>query len=235
MPINTDVNTSPIDKTRHYVIILSSDIFPEIRRRLREMGFKDYIDFYDWYPKSNVCSVDINVDGSVIGKGSYIPFSRFEINEYIESIGRFCSINTNVQIQCNHQMNMIGTGVLQPFFNEADGNTYLELFNKRQNNMGTTKITIGNDVWIGANVFINTSKCSFIGDGAIIGTYSLILDDIPPYAVTYGIPAHIHRYRYTPSEIEILMRVKWWDWDNKTIRANADLLMYPERFFKNFR
>ena len=223
-----------IDKSLHYVVILASEIFNEIRECLREMGFLDGIDFYDWYPKYNVHQFDVDLDGVKVGKGSYFSFSKLELSTYIESIGRFCSINNGVQIERNHQMKTITTGYLQPFFDEAEVDIYRESFQSYQNRAGSVKTKIGNDVWIGANVFINASKCASIGDGAIIGTFSLVLDDVPPYAVVYGIPARIHRYRYTPEEIEILINVRWWEWDNKTIRANSDLLMNPDKFFRCF-
>ncbi|MCL2035713.1 MAG: hypothetical protein FWG94_13440, partial [Oscillospiraceae bacterium] len=96
------------------------------------------------------------------------------------------------------------------------------------------KISIGNDVWIGANVFINASKAAKIGDGAIIGTGSLVMDDVPPYSIVYGTPAKVQRYRFSPEQIEALLRVKWWEWSKDAINEKIELLMSPELFFKEF-
>ncbi len=97
------------------------------------------------------------------------------------------------------------------------------------------KIIIGNDVWIGANSFINVSKCRVIGDGAVIAAGAVVNSDVPPYAIVAGAPARVKKYRYAPEQIEILLKVKWWDWDDTTLDENAELLMEPDRFFEKFK
>ena len=62
-----------------------------------------------------------------------------------------------------------------------------------------------------------------IGDGAIIGAKSLVTKDIPPYAVAVGIPARVIRYRFTPEQIQKLLKIKWWDKDIKWIAENQHL------------
>ncbi|GHV28424.1 hypothetical protein FACS1894167_05380 [Synergistales bacterium] len=42
------------------------------------------------------------------------------------------------------------------------------------------------------------------------------------------------KYRFTPEQIEILLRVRWWEWDNETIDKNAEFLIYPDKFFEKF-
>ena len=54
-------------------------------------------------------------------------------------------------------------------------------------------IVIGNDVWIAANVTI--LKGVHIGNGAIIGAGSVVVKDIPEYAIAAGNPAKVIRYR----------------------------------------
>lgn len=53
--------------------------------------------------------------------------------------------------------------------------------------------TIGNDVWIGANVII-TAGCK-IGDHAIIAAGSVVTKDISDYAIAGGVPARIIKHR----------------------------------------
>lgn len=55
------------------------------------------------------------------------------------------------------------------------------------------KITIKNDVWIGANCMILPGVT--IGEGAVVGAGSIVTKDIPPYAICVGSPAKIIKYR----------------------------------------
>ena len=50
-------------------------------------------------------------------------------------------------------------------------------------------VRIGNHVWIGADAMI--CKGVTIGEGAIIGTRSVVTKDIPPYTIAAGIPAKV--------------------------------------------
>ena len=52
-------------------------------------------------------------------------------------------------------------------------------------------ITIGNDVWIAANVVVQGGVT--IGDGAIIGAGSVVTKDIPAHTIAAGVPAKVVR------------------------------------------
>ena len=89
------------------------------------------------------------------------------------------------------------------------------------------KITIGNDVWIGRNAVLLGGIT--IGDGAIVGAYSVVSKDVPPYAIVVGNPAIVKRYRFLPSQIEALLRIKWWDSE-----VNPSELMDIDAFLKKY-
>ena len=55
------------------------------------------------------------------------------------------------------------------------------------------KVTIGNDVWLGANALIMPGVN--IGDGAIIAAGAIVTRDVEPYAVVGGNPARVIKYR----------------------------------------
>jgi virginiamycin A acetyltransferase len=70
---------------------------------------------------------------------------------------------------------------------------------------------IGNDVWIGASVYVKDGIT--IGDGAIIGAHSVVTKDVPPYAIVVGNPARVLRYRFADAMIERLLALRWWDYN----------------------
>lgn len=55
------------------------------------------------------------------------------------------------------------------------------------------KIRIGNNVWLGSNVMILGGI--EIGEGAIIQAGSVVISDIPKYAIAGGNPAKVFKYR----------------------------------------
>lgn len=48
-------------------------------------------------------------------------------------------------------------------------------------------IVIGDDVWIGANTVILDG--AVIGDGCVVGAGSLVDGALPPYSISFGVPA----------------------------------------------
>jgi aminocyclitol acetyltransferase len=213
-----------------------------VRSRLNSLGFKENEDYLDYSklsynePLYNA-TYDRLIRDTVVGKFSNTNTTLHE-TPYVKSIGRFCSFASMVKVNANHRMNALTicyNRSLEDYF--LDSNERKMMFHGKADNinhLGESMLTIGNDVWIGEYVFINVSKCSRVGNGAVIGTGSIVLDEIPPYAVVYGQPAKVHRYRFSPKEIEILERVKWYDWDNEEIYRNFELINNPDNFFQKF-
>jgi virginiamycin A acetyltransferase len=63
-----------------------------------------------------------------------------------------------------------------------------------------------------------------IGDGAVIANNSNIVKDVEPYSLMGGNPAKLIKYRFTPEQIEKLLEIKWWYWDDKKINDYTPLL-----------
>lgn len=61
------------------------------------------------------------------------------------------------------------------------------------------RITIENDVWIGANATI--LKGVRVGEGAIIAAGSIVTKDVSPYTIVAGIPAKEVKQRFNEEEI----------------------------------
>ena len=55
------------------------------------------------------------------------------------------------------------------------------------------RVTIEDDVWIGANVCVN--KGVTIGKGTVVAAGSVVTKDLPPYSICGGVPAKVIRER----------------------------------------
>lgn len=60
-------------------------------------------------------------------------------------------------------------------------------------------VVIEEDAWLGANVTLLSGVC--VGRGATVGAGSVVLHNVPPYAVVLGNPARIIGFNFTPEEI----------------------------------
>ncbi|MGC9143865.1 CatB-related O-acetyltransferase [Hydrogenobaculum sp.] len=91
---------------------------------------------------------------------------------------------------------------------------------------------IGSDVWIGIETLLMPGIK--IGDGAVIGAGSVVVKDVPPYAVVGGNPARVLKYRFHQDIIDELLKIRWWDWEDERIREAAPFLMSKnvEEFIK---
>jgi len=81
---------------------------------------------------------------------------------------------------------------------------------------------IGSDVWIGYGATLLGGVQ--IGDGAVIGARAVVASSVPPYAVVVGNPARIVRYRFEPSEVDVLLRIRWWEWNDEQVKRALPLL-----------
>ena len=229
-----------VDPIKHYVVAVNDDDLTDFFMDDQSKSFKfvdDYLTFYDF---GGELPFEWECYGANIGRQTYFGagFVSSCKDGYIKSIGHFTSINSTAEMANDHHQNMtFVSDDISNFFTEENKvkfrNKYL-IDTKRPYDANQRLLTIGSDVWIGAYAFINCSKVKSIGDGAIIGSGAVVLEDVPPYAVVVGVPAKVKRYRFLPEMIEILLRVKWWNWSVDEINANADALMSPEIFMERF-
>lgn len=221
---------------KNYCLILSS-VDEKICLDLKEMIKK-------YFEDENIAEIieKPNISNKItkIGKYSYGPLCKNHL--YIESIGAFCSFAAGTEVVQNHEMNyltthpMIYAGAnLNIFKKYAEYREYDWYFDgvepKKEKIEKRGRCKIGNDVWLGRNVII--TNYSNIGNGVIAGAGSVITKDVPDYAVVAGVPARIVRYRYTPSEIESLNKIAWWDWSDENIMQRYDDFYLPIQDFIN--
>ena len=156
----------------------------------------------------------------IVGKHSYGNPTVLWVNENARlTIGSFCSIAPSIKIYLggNHNVNWITTF---PFGHVSKK----EFTNFTGAGHPSTKgnVRIGNDVWIADNVTIMSGVT--IGDGAVIANNSHVVKDVEPYTLVGGNPAKLIKYRFTPNQIEKLLEIKWWNWDDEKINKYTPLL-----------
>lgn len=77
------------------------------------------------------------------------------------------------------------------------------------------RVVIGHDTWIGHGAVIMPGVR--IGNGAVVGSNSVVTKDVPPYAIVGGVAAKVIRQRFPRAIAEALEATAWWDWDHATL------------------
>jgi virginiamycin A acetyltransferase len=142
---------------------------------------------------------------------------HYPINNDKLIIGKYCSIACGAKFMFtsgNHNMTSISTYPFPIFYEEWE----LSVSNITDAWDNNGDIVIGNDVWIGYEAVIMQGVR--IGDGAIIGTRAVVTRDVPPYTIVGGIPAKEIRKRFSEEVAVKLIKLQWWNWDDKTIQKN---------------
>jgi len=131
-------------------------------------------------------------------------------------IGKFCNIATGVRINpSNHPW---WRATLHHFtYRSRSYGFALEddsgIFSWRRED----SVVIGHDVWFGHNAIVMPGVA--IGNGAAIGSGSIVTKDVPPYAVAVGVPARVIRSRTDACTVAALQAIAWWDWSHAEIEA----------------
>ncbi|SMC49393.1 CatB-related O-acetyltransferase [Papillibacter cinnamivorans] len=146
---------------------------------------------------------------------------HYPVNHDKLVIGKFCSIACGAKFiftSANHTLRSLSTYPF-PIFADAwnlDWNHVTDAWDNKGN------IVIGNDVWIGYEAVITQGV--HIGDGAIIGTRTVVTRDVPPYTIVGGIPAKEIRKRFGHDVVKALLQLCWWDWPyEKILRHLSDI------------
>ncbi len=153
----------------------------------------------------NVRLIDgTSLNGKIsIGRNTSINGPNTDLTSAINQIeiGNFCSIARNVTFQeFNHDFSkMTSYFIHRNLINDGVRNDIISKGN----------IRLGNDVWVGTHCVILSGVT--IGTGAVIAANSVVLSDIPPYAIAAGSPAKILKFRFQPNVIAQLLASNWWE------------------------
>jgi virginiamycin A acetyltransferase len=82
---------------------------------------------------------------------------------------------------------------------------------------------VGSDVWLGYRSVVMPGVT--IGHGAIVAACSVVVSDIPPYAIAGGNPARVLRSRFSEDEVAALLRASWWDWPVELVTEHCRTIM----------
>ena len=98
------------------------------------------------------------------------------------------------------------------------------------------EINIGADAWIarGCRLKAAGTKPLTIGTGAVVAADSVVVSDVPPFAIVGGNPAKFIKWRF-PEEIrQKLSQIRWWDWSLEKIYHCRHDLLDPKKFVEKY-
>jgi len=186
---------------------------------LRQNGSKLYAELYS----TTLRKIYAKYHGVEIGLYSFHAFNPGFIPGTV--IGRYCSIARDMLvINASHPIKLRSSHPF--FFNPNLG--YVDKL-RATNATRKTNLIIGNDVYIGYDVIIMPQVTS-IGDGSVIAAGSVVVKDVPPFAVIGGNPAKIIKYRFSQQVIDQITQSAWWEKDINVIKENR---FEFESFLKN--
>ncbi|MGF7038578.1 CatB-related O-acetyltransferase [Mucilaginibacter lappiensis] len=180
------------------------------------IGYKSKIS-NSGFGKYNRISDDVIVTNSVLGDFTYVSNGSVILEA---EIGKFCSIGPNVKIAPGKHPTSIIVSTHPAIY--SNSSFFLKNFSSTDKHDPYRKVTIGNDVWICANVIISDGVT--IGDGAVIAANSVVSKNVEPYSIVGGVPAKHIKYRFEQNQIEYLLNNKWWEKDFNWLEKNASAL-----------
>lgn len=136
-------------------------------------------------------------------------------------IGKFCAIARGVKFimnGANHKLSGVSTYPFQIF-----GNGWERIMPTPGDLPFKGDTVVGNDVWIGYEALIMPGVK--IGNGAIISSRSVVVSDVPSYAIVGGNPAKPIKQRFSPEVVATLNKIAWWDWPIERITEHLEQIV----------
>ena len=131
-----------------------------------------------------------------VGNYTYGHLHVIMDNKYRKlEIGNFCSIAPDVVfiVESDHYLNKFSTFPFQ-----------VKCLHGGAEAISKGDIIVGDDVWIGYGATILSGVN--IGQGAVVAAGSVVVHDVPPYAIVAGIPAKVIKYRFSDEIIKKLLK-----------------------------
>lgn len=136
-------------------------------------------------------------------------------------IGKFCALARGVKFIMNGANHALGGFSTYPFSIFGNGWEIAEPPPEALPYKGDT--VIGNDVWLGYDSLVMPGVK--IGDGAIVAARSVVVSDVPAYAVVGGNPSRVLRQRFSAEVTSELQTIRWWDWPADKVTRNLHAIV----------
>ncbi|WDP93213.1 MAG: CatB-related O-acetyltransferase [Desulfobacter sp.] len=147
------------------------------------------------------------------------------------AFGKFCAVGPRVTIGLGMHPSRKFVSI-HPLFYSRTNSACPVPFTDKNYFVEHRPVTVGHDVWIGANAVVLDGVT--IGNGAVVGAGAVVTRDVPPYGVVAGVPAKIQRFRFEQDEIEYLQAFCWWDrepsWLEKNWRSFHDIKALMKKY-----
>ena len=148
-----------------------------------------------------------------VGIGTYGPIKVSTCGDgHTVNIGNYCSIAQDVVFIINND-HPIHHASTFPFRAKVLGQ------DEKQSSKGD--IVIGDDVWLATGACILSGVS--VGQGAGVCARAVVTQDVPPYAIVAGVPAHVVKYRFSENVIRALLGIDYSQLGEAFVRQNIDL------------
>jgi virginiamycin A acetyltransferase len=136
-------------------------------------------------------------------------------------IGKFCALAEGVRFVMNGANHRMDGPSTFPF--PIMGGAWADHFDLITGLPTRGDTVVGHDVWLGYQVTVMAGV--HIGNGAIVASGSVVVDDVPDYGIVGGNPARLIRHRHSAEDITRLNRLAWWDWPVDHITRHVRTIM----------
>jgi acetyltransferase-like isoleucine patch superfamily enzyme len=171
----------------------------------------------------NIIGTHCLVANTTLGDFSYINSHSYVL---WATIGKYCSIGPNVKIAPGKHPSTVFVSTHPATFNNQSN--FVKSFTKEPKFKNYQQVTIGNDIWIGANSIIIDGVT--IADGAIIAANSVVVKDVGAYEIVGGNPAKFIKKRFSEDQIKYLGDFEWWNKDEAWLEDNISKFWNIEEF-----